>query len=167
MHRYKYALLLPQCTTHIPNMWAMPCGMWCMKHVLIYSPSNKLESRLSTRPRMRRMLWGMVSPSLTFSITIFIFSLMQHCYDGIHAHSAAWCLLFLSLEQKEPSNATTTLQPNQLLFPRGQVGELSTTLSATFWAFFVNLSFHCMISYFSLSFLPSMIIILGRLKIFN
>ena len=55
-------------------------------------PSKRLESRLSTRPRMRSTLCGMVSPSLTFSITIFIFSLMQY-YEGYctHAHSAAWC----------------------------------------------------------------------------
>ena len=63
-------------------------------------PSRRLESRLSTRPRMRSTLWGIISPSLTFSITIFIF---RHLicdavlweatdYTPTSFFSAAWCL---------------------------------------------------------------------------
>ena len=37
-----------------------------------FLPSNKLESKLSTRPRISKILCGIFSPSLTFSITIFM-----------------------------------------------------------------------------------------------
>ena len=55
-------------TTHNLNINSLMIVCTCFN-----LPSKRLESRLSTRPRMRSTLCGMISPSLTFSITIFIF----------------------------------------------------------------------------------------------
>ena len=59
-------------------------------------PSNKLESKLSTRPRISKRLCGTFSPSLTFSITIFMvffcnnnnifFTRSTHLHDEVFWH---------------------------------------------------------------------------------
>ena len=125
-------------------------------------PSRRLESRLSTRPRMRSTLCGIISPSLTFSITIFIF---RHLicdavlweatdYTPTSFFSAAWCLREAKREvdnnsvEKDDSDdvdlqneAKTKRYNYQISFfsHEDKLGELSRGKGATFGETFVAL----------------------------
>ena len=62
-------------------------------------PSKRLESRLSTRPLTSNVLWGMVSPSLRFSITIFI--VIYIIFDPCCFHEK-FCSLVCSMTPLDP-----------------------------------------------------------------
>ena len=117
-------------------------------------PSRRLESRLSTRPRMRSTLCGIISPSLTFSITIFIFQFDDAVLWRLLTTRPLLCCMmpyFFSKRQKESTTsrttatATTTKEAKtkrynyQISFfsHEDKLGELSRGKGATFGETFV------------------------------
>ena len=72
--------------------------MYC-KTKKYWLPSKRLESRLSTRPLTSNVLWGIVSPSLRFSITIFI--VYHIIFDPCCFHEK-FCSLVCSMTPLDP-----------------------------------------------------------------